>query len=161
MASINAILVAPMMHAGFETPTPLQQKGIVPFSRGLDVIQQADAGAGKTTTYCAGILQKLNYNLLDCQALVLAPTRQIAEQIEKVMRGLGDYEEVKCHAAVGGTSVREDIRIVQQGVHVIIGTPGRVFDLLLRQTLCAASIKMLVLDDADDLLSRSFKGPDL
>lgn len=83
-------------YAGFEKPSAIQQKGIVPFGKGLDVIQQAQSGTGKTATFCAGILQNLDYNLMECQALVLAPTRELAQQIEKVMRALGDYQQVSC-----------------------------------------------------------------
>eukprot|EP00877_Chromochloris_zofingiensis_P005756 jgi/Chrzof1/15181/Cz09g30170.t1 len=142
---------------GFEKPSAIQQKGIVPFTKALDVIQQAQSGTGKTATFCAGILNNLDYNLLDCQALVLAPTRELAQQIEKVMRALGDYLQVKCHACVGGTSVREDARILSSGVHVVVGTPGRVYDMLRRRCLRADSIKMFVLDEADEMLSRGFK----
>lgn len=142
---------------GFEKPSAIQQKGIVPFTKNLDVIQQAQSGTGKTATFCAGILNNLDYNTLECQALVLAPTRELAQQIEKVMRALGDYLQVKCHACVGGTSVREDARILSAGVHVVVGTPGRVFDMLRRRCLRADSIKMFVLDEADEMLSRGFK----
>ncbi len=143
--------------AGFEKPSAIQQKGIVPFGKGLDVIQQAQSGTGKTATFCAGILQNLDYQQVECQALVLAPTRELAQQIEKVMRALGDYQQVKCHACVGGTSVREDTRILQSGVHVVVGTPGRVYDMLRRRALRADGIKMFVLDEADEMLSRGFK----
>ncbi|KAB2627857.1 eukaryotic initiation factor 4A-10-like [Pyrus ussuriensis x Pyrus communis] len=142
---------------GFEKPSAIQQRGIVPFSKGLDVIQQAQSGTGKTATFCSGILQQLDYGLLDCQALVLAPTRELAQQIEKVTRALGDYLGVKVHACVGGTSVREDQRILSSGVHVVVGTPGRVFDMLRRQSLRCDYIKMFVLDEADEMLSRGFK----
>jgi superfamily II DNA/RNA helicase len=121
------------------------------------VIQQAQSGTGKTATFCSGILQQLDYGLVQCQALVLAPTRELAQQIEKVMRALGDYLGVKVHACVGGTSVREDQRILQAGVHVVVGTPGRVFDMLRRQSLRPDSIRMFVLDEADEMLSRGFK----
>jgi translation initiation factor 4A len=129
----------------------------VPFTQGLDVIQQAQSGTGKTATFCSGILQQLDYSLLECQALVLAPTRELAQQIEKVMRALGDYLQVKVHACVGGTSVREDQRILQSGVHVVVGTPGRVYDMLRRNALRADAIKCFVLDEADEMLSRGFK----
>lgn len=142
---------------GFEKPSAIQQRGIVPFCKGLDVIQQAQSGTGKTATFCSGILQQLDYSLVECQALVLAPTRELAQQIEKVMRALGDYLGVKVHACVGGTSVREDQRILQSGVHVVVGTPGRVFDMLRRQSLRPDHIKMFVLDEADEMLSRGFK----
>ncbi|KAL1335523.1 hypothetical protein AAHE18_11G253300 [Arachis hypogaea] len=142
---------------GFEKPSAIQQRGIVPFCKGLDVIQQAQSGTGKTATFCSGILQQLDYSLTECQALVLAPTRELAQQIEKVMRALGDYLGVKVHACVGGTSVREDQRILASGVHVVVGTPGRVFDMLRRQSLQPDHIKMFVLDEADEMLSRGFK----
>lgn len=121
------------------------------------MIQQAQSGTGKTATFCSGILQQLEYSLMECQALVLAPTRELAQQIEKVMRALGDYLGVKVHACVGGTSVREDQRILSSGVHVVVGTPGRVFDMLRRQSLRPDHIKMFVLDEADEMLSRGFK----
>ncbi|KAF8388791.1 hypothetical protein HHK36_025471 [Tetracentron sinense] len=142
---------------GFEKPSAIQQRGIVPFCKGLDVIQQAQSGTGKTATFCSGILQQLDYGVVECQALVLAPTRELAQQIEKVMRALGDYLGVKVHACVGGTSVREDQRILSSGVHVVVGTPGRVFDMLRRQSLRPDYIKMFVLDEADEMLSRGFK----
>ncbi|CAL5442829.1 unnamed protein product [Camellia sinensis] len=142
---------------GFEKPSAIQQRGIVPFIKGLDVIQQAQSGTGKTATFCSGILQQLDYGLVECQALVLAPTCVLAQQIEKVMRALGEFLGVKVHACVGGTSVREDKRILLGGVHVVVGTVGRVFDMLKRQSLCPDYIKMFVLDDADELLSRGFK----
>ncbi|KAK3007448.1 hypothetical protein RJ639_014995, partial [Escallonia herrerae] len=142
---------------GFEKPSAIQQRGIVPFTKGLDVIQQAQSGTGKTATFCSGVLQQLDYSLVQCQALVLAPTRELAQQIEKVMRALGDYLGVKVHACVGGTSVREDQRILSAGVHVVVGTPGRVFDMLKRQSLRPDYIKMFVLDEADEMLSRGFK----
>ncbi|PRQ51435.1 putative RNA helicase [Rosa chinensis] len=142
---------------GFEKPSAIQQRGIVPFCRGLDVIQQAQSGTGKTATFCSGILQNIDYDLVQCQALALVPTRELARQIEKVMRALGDYLGVKVHACVGGTSVREDQRILQAGVHVVIGTPGRVLDMLKRQYLRSDCIKMFVLDEADEMLSLGFK----
>ncbi|KAG2250937.1 hypothetical protein Bca52824_081073 [Brassica carinata] len=142
---------------GFEKPSAIQQRGIVPFCNGLDVIQQAQSGTGKTATFCSGVLQQLEITLVQCQALVLAPTRELAQQIEKVMRALGDYLGVKVHTCVGGTSVVEDQRILQAGVHVVVGTPGRVFDMLRRQSLRSDCIKMFVLDEADEMLSRGFK----
>nr|XP_027190138.1 eukaryotic initiation factor 4A-13-like [Cicer arietinum] len=96
----------------FERPSAIQQRGIFPFCKGLDVIQQAQSEIGKTTTFCYGILQQLDYRLVQCHALVLTPTRELAQQIEEVMRALGDFLGVKVHTFVGGTSVREDQRIL-------------------------------------------------
>ena len=134
------------VRAGFEKPSAIQQKGIVPITKNLDVIQQAQSGTGKTATFCAGILNNLDYSVMQCQALVLAPTRELAQQIDKVMNSLGSYLKVKCHACVGGTLVREDLRILGDGVHVVVGTPGRVFDMLRRgglsRTASACSVWM-------------------
>lgn len=154
---LNEGLLRGIYAYGFEKPSAIQQKGIVPFTRGFDVIQQAQSGTGKTATFCAGILNNLDYSLNQCQALVLAPTRELAQQIEKVMRSLGDYLQVKCHACVGGTSVQEDMRILEAGVLVVVGTPGRVFDMLRRRALVADNIKIFCLDEADEMLSRGFK----
>ena len=154
--SLHENLLRGIYAYGFEKPSAIQQKGIVPFGKGLDVIQQAQSGTGKTATFCTGILQNLDFNLPECQALVLAPTRELAQQIEKVMRALGDYLNVKCHACVGGTSVREDLRTLQSGVHVVVGTPGRVYDMLRRRALRADAIKMFVLDEADEMLNMGF-----
>ena len=155
--SLVILQIQTLLFVGFVKPSAIQQRGIVPFCKGLDVIQQAQSGTGKTATFCSGILQQLDYGLVECQALVLAPTRELAQQIEKVMRALGDYLGVKVHACVGGTSVREDQRILASGVHVVVGTPGRVFDMLRRQSLRPDNIKMFVLDEADEMLSRGFK----
>ncbi|CAK8561605.1 unnamed protein product [Lathyrus sativus] len=143
---------------GFEKPSAIQQRGIVPFCKGLDVIQQAQSGTGKTATFCSRILQQLDYNVTECQALVLAPTRELAQQIEKVIRALGDYLGVKVHACVGGTSVREDQRILSNGVHVVVGTPGRVFDMLRRQSLRPEYIKSLLVMRLMKLLILSLMG---
>ncbi|MCL7037360.1 hypothetical protein MKW94_020623 [Papaver nudicaule] len=143
---------------GFEKPSAIQRRGIVPFTKGLDVILQAQSGTGKTATFCSGILQQLDYGMVDqCQALVLAPTRELAQKIKKFMRALGDYLCVEVHACVSGTSVREDQRILSTGVHVVVGTPGRVLEMLRRQALRADCIKHFVLDIADEMLSPGLK----
>eukprot|EP01031_Cornospumella_fuschlensis_P052697 gene52697-64392_t len=115
------------------------------------------AGTGKTATFTIGILQKLQIEVRDCQALVLAPTRELAQQIVKVIAALGDFMQVKIHACVGGTAVREDMRILQEGVHVVVGTPGRVHDMINRRALRLDRVAMFVLDEADEMLSRGFK----
>ncbi|EOA11984.1 hypothetical protein CARUB_v10012714mg [Capsella rubella] len=142
---------------GLEKPCPVQKRGIVPFSKGLDVIHQAQSGTAKTASFGSGILQQLDYNLVQCQALVLAPTRELSQQIEKVMRALGEYLGVKVHAILGGGRGRDDQNIVKAGVHVLVGTPGRVFDMFRRETLHSDFITMFVLDEADEMLSRGYR----
>jgi len=142
---------------GFERPSAIQQKAIVPTISGRDVIAQAQSGTGKTATFAIGALQQMDFSKRDCQALILAPTRELAAQIQKVVESLGDYLGVKAHACIGGTRVRDDISVLAEGVHVIVGTPGRVLDLLSRGGLDASKIKIFILDEADEMLSRGFK----
>jgi len=142
---------------GFEKPSAIQQRAIVPCIGGRDVIAQAQSGTGKTATFSIAILEKLNLNLRATQALVLAPTRELAQQIQKVVLALGDYLGANCHACIGGTAVREDMRKLEGGSHVVVGTPGRVFDMINRKVFKTGDIKMFVLDEADEMLSRGFK----
>jgi len=142
---------------GFEKPSSIQQRAIVPLSKGRDVLAQAQSGTGKTATFSIGILQQLDYSLMECQGLILAPTRELAQQIQRVVLALGDYLSVRCHACIGGTRVRDDINKLQAGVHIVVGTPGRVYDMLSRRVLRPDHIKVFVLDEADEMLSRGFK----
>eukprot|EP01114_Cavostelium_apophysatum_P005087 TRINITY_DN156_c0_g1_i1.p1 TRINITY_DN156_c0_g1~~TRINITY_DN156_c0_g1_i1.p1 ORF type:complete len:456 (+),score=120.52 TRINITY_DN156_c0_g1_i1:150-1370(+) len=142
---------------GFEKPSAIQQRAIQPLCKGLDIIAQAQSGTGKTATFTIGILSQLNFSIPECQALILAPTRELAQQIQKVVLALGDYLNVRCHACIGGTRVRDDISKLQSGVHIVVGTPGRVYDMLCRRVLRPDSIKVFVLDEADEMLSRGFK----
>ncbi|MDP2436427.1 MAG: DEAD/DEAH box helicase [archaeon] len=142
---------------GFERPSAIQQRAILPLCGKEDVIAQAQSGTGKTATFSIGILQKLDYSLMECQALILAPTRELAQQIQKVVIALGDYLEARCHSCIGGTRPADDIAKLQQGVHIVVGTPGRVYDMICRGALKPEHIKMFVLDEADEMLSRGFK----
>merc|ERR1712179_56671 len=145
---------------GFEKPSAIQQRAIVPCIEGRDVIAQAQSGTGKTATFSIATLEQLDISRKECQALILAPTRELAQQIQKVVMALGDYMGVSCHACIGGTNVREDRRILsggEGGVHVVVGTPGRVYDMINRRALDPRSIKIFILDEADEMLSRGFK----
>ncbi|XP_003747632.1 eukaryotic initiation factor 4A-I [Galendromus occidentalis] len=142
---------------GFERPSAIQQRAILPCVKGHDVIAQAQSGTGKTATFSISILQQIDVSDPACQALILAPTRELAQQIQKVVIALGDYMNANCHACIGGTNVREDMRKLETGVHVVVGTPGRVFDMVQRNSLRPDKIKIFVLDEADEMLSRGFK----
>ncbi|KAG0309770.1 RNA helicase [Dissophora globulifera] len=141
----------------FERPSAIQQRAINPIVKGRDVIAQAQSGTGKTATFSISILQSIDTSIRETQALVLAPTRELAIQIQSVILALGDYMNVQCHACIGGTSVGEDIRQLDHGQHVVVGTPGRVFDMIRRRNLRTRNIKMMVLDEADELLNQGFK----
>ena len=160
---------------GFEKPSAIQQRAIKPMLAGRDVIAQAQSGTGKTATFGIGILQSIDSSRSGCQALVLAPTRELVDQIYKVIVALSDFMQVKVHACVGGTAVREDIRALQQGVHMVIGTPGRVYDMIERRAFPLDDLEVFALDEvgphlllqnfyavshpqqADEMLSMGFK----
>uniref|UniRef100_A0A8C1QT94 RNA helicase n=1 Tax=Cyprinus carpio TaxID=7962 RepID=A0A8C1QT94_CYPCA len=118
---------------------------------------RSQSGTGKTATFCISVLQCLDIQVRETQALILAPTRELAGQIQKVLLALGDYMNVQCHTCIGGTNVGEDIRKLDYGQHVVAGTPGRVFDMIRRRSLRTRAIKMLVLDEADEMLNKGFK----
>ncbi|XP_053198914.1 eukaryotic translation initiation factor 4A1A [Scomber japonicus] len=143
---------------GFEKPSAIQQRAIIPCIKGYDVIAQAQSGTGKTATFAISILQQIDVELKGTQALVLAPTRELAQQIQKVILALGDYMGASCYACIGGTSIRSEVQKLQaEAPHIVVGTPGRVFDMLTRKNLSSKYIKMFVLDEADEMLSRGFK----
>ncbi|KAI9056529.1 DEAD-domain-containing protein [Trametes sanguinea] len=141
----------------FEKPSAIQQRAILPIIQGRDVIAQAQSGTGKTATFSIALLQSIDVTVRETQALVLSPTRELATQIQSVVLALGDYMNVQCHACIGGTSIGEDIRKLEYGQHVVSGTPGRVFDMIRRRSLRTRNIKMLILDEADELLNKGFK----
>ncbi|CAM9230134.1 unnamed protein product [Laminaria digitata] len=142
---------------GFERPSAVQQRAVKPITSGRDVIAQSQSGTGKTAVFSMGILQMLDTSSSDTQALVLSPTRELAEQTQKVVLALGDFMNVQCHACIGGRSIGEDIRRLDYGVQVVSGTPGRVFDMIRRRNLRTRNLKMLVIDEADEMLNKGFK----
>ncbi|KAL7150592.1 hypothetical protein ABFS83_05G123700 [Erythranthe nasuta] len=142
---------------GFEKPSAIQQRAVLPIIAGRDVIAQAQSGTGKTSMIALAACQIADTKSSEVQALILSPTRELAAQTERVILGIGDYMNVKAHACIGGKSVGEDIRKLEHGVHVVSGTPGRVCDMIKRRTLRTKSIKLLILDESDEMLSRGFK----
>lgn len=141
---------------GFEKPSAIQQRGIAPILAGHDTIAQAQSGTGKTATFSISVLQKLDKKSTT-QALILAPTRELAQQIHKVVKNLGDFLNITVHACIGGTRVRDDVDKLKDGVNIVVGTPGRVYDMINRKVLDLKDTKIFVLDEADEMLSRGFK----
>jgi len=136
----------------------IQQKAIVPACRGRDIIAQAQAGTGKTATYAISALHRIDERDENIQAIILAPTRDLAEQIKVTVSALGDYMKINCLAAIGGTNRNEMSRALRRkGIHVIVGTPGRVLDLIGRRDLDTSHVKFLILDEADEMLSAGFQ----
>lgn len=150
-------LLRGIYNLGFEKPSAIQARAIVPCTQRRDVIAQAQSGTGKTATFGISVLNQIDVSNPFTQALVMAPTRELAQQIRTVMNALGEYMKVTCHAFVGGTNVREDMAKLAAGVQVVVGTPGRVSDMINRNAMDTQKIKMFVLDEADEMLSRGFK----
>ncbi|XP_058774652.1 eukaryotic initiation factor 4A-3-like [Vicia villosa] len=142
---------------GFEKPSPIQQRAVLPIVQGRDVIAQAQSGTGKTSMIALTVCQVVDTSVRELQALIVSPTRELASQTEKVILAIGDFLNIQVHACIGGKSVGEDIRKLEHGVHVVSGTPGRVCDMIKRRTLRTGAIKLLVLDESDEMLSRGFK----
>ena len=154
--NLKAELLRGVYAYGFERPSAIQQRAIMPVIKGSDVIAQAQSGTGKTATFSVAALQKVDPSIKACQALILAPTRELAQQIQKVVVAIGDFMNIECHACIGGTSVRDDMKALQDGPQVVVGTPGRVHDMIQRRMLKTDSMKMFILDEADEMLSRGF-----
>ena len=143
---------------GFEKPSPIQQRGIVASIQGRDVICQSQSGTGKTATFSTAILQRINENERGIQALVLSPTRELAQQTFDVIKGLSGYfNGLEIELCVGGTNVAMNAQNLRKKPQIVIGTPGRCLDFISRGSLCCDEIKMLVLDEMDVLLSSGFK----
>ncbi|CAF4051135.1 unnamed protein product [Rotaria sordida] len=142
---------------GLERPSDVQQRALSPCISGYDVIVQAQSGTGKTITSIIAVLQQLNVDCKDCQALILVPTRELAQGIHRVVLTLGEHINVTCHACIGSMNLREDMKRLEAGVQVVVSTPGRTYDMLKRSALRSENIKMFVLDEADEILSRGFK----
>lgn len=142
---------------GYERPSSIQTKAIVPLKSGIDLIAQSQSGTGKTATFLIGSLSRVDVELKKPQVLVLAPNRELAMQINSVMVALSHYMGIKTALIMGGTKVDENFRSLDEGAQFIIGTPGRVFDMIKRFALRTDNIKSFILDEADEMLSREFK----
>ena len=154
---LPAALLRGIYAYGFEKPSKIQQKGIVPIAKGYDLLAQAQSGTGKTGTFTIGSLVRIDPNIKAVQVLCLVPTRELAQQIEIVASALGSFLGVKTYAAMGKTPVRDDIRCLDRGIHFLIGTPGRIYDLMSRRAFSTEHIKVIVVDEADQMLEDRFR----
>jgi len=143
---------------GFLKPSLIQQKAIVPMRDGHDILAQSQSGTGKTGAFVIGTLQRVNTSMIgSTQALILSPTQHLAQQTQKVMKCIGQYMGIKVHLSAGGESLGADMSALRAGAEVVVGTPGRVIDMLKRGCLKASNIKVIVLDEADEMLSTGFR----
>ena len=141
---------------GFEKPSIIQQKAILPIIKGYDVIAQAQSGTGKTAAFAIGTLQLVDPNKDEIQCLILSPTRELAHQTSIVYQFLGEYLKVKVSLLIGGTRVGADIDKLKEGPQILVGSPGRVLDLIKRKRISLSYLQTFVLDEADEMLSKGF-----
>ena len=141
---------------GFEKPSAIQQKAILPIIKQRDVIAQAQSGTGKTAAFAIGSLQLVDATKDEIQCLVLSPTRELAQQTSIVYQFLGECLKVKVTLLIGGTKVGADLDKLKEGPQVLVGSPGRVLDLIRRKQISLAYLQTFILDEADEMLSKGF-----
>jgi translation initiation factor 4A len=144
---------------GYEIPSPIQKKAVMPMRSGRDLIAQAQSGTGKTATFVIGSLCLINPNSRQTQVICLAPTRELAIQIASVFSGISQFMNgIRIDTMVGGMSVDKSLRSLRTNPpHIVVGTTGRVFDMISRRALRLDHVRVLLLDEADEMLSSGFK----
>ena len=142
---------------GFESPSIIQQKAIVPLIKERDVIAQAQSGTGKTGAFCIGCLERIDINIKKVQIIILSPTKELARQTYNVFNSLGEFLKIESILMVGGINIEESKKKLRTGVQAIIGTPGRILHMLKDRYFNTNNIKLLVIDEADELLSIGFE----
>ena len=141
---------------GFEKPSEIQKRGIVKMIEGRDIIAQAQSGTGKTATFTIGMLESLDIESNTNQVLIMSHTRELSQQIYNVIKNISKYMKININLSVGGVSMSDNIESLRKNPHIIIGTPGRVLDMIHKKFIRVNLLKMLILDEADELLSHIF-----
>lgn len=156
--NIKTTLLRGIYSIGFENPSPIQRKAILPALEKKDIIAQAQSGTGKTGCFSISALQLINENENRTQCLIMSPTRELSTQIFNVIKSLGDcMETLKIHLLVGGTPIDKDISALKENPQIIVGCPGRVHDMIRRNKIKTSDIDLMIIDEADEMLSSGFK----
>ncbi|KAG9453869.1 hypothetical protein H6P81_006773 [Aristolochia fimbriata] len=142
---------------GFERPSPIQEESIPIALTGSDILARAKNGTGKTAAFCIPALEKIDQNKNSIQVVILVPTRELALQTSQVCKELGKHLKIQVMATTGGTSLKDDIMRLYQPVHLLVGTPGRILDLTRKGVCVLKDCSMLIMDEADKLLSQEFQ----
>lgn len=148
--------VKALVELGYEEPTPIQEQTIRLLLDGDDVLAQAQTGTGKTAAFALPVIETLDQSLAAPQALVLTPTRELAVQVAEAFQSYSKYQRISILPVYGGQPIDRQLRALQRGVQVVVGTPGRVLDHLARKTLRLDAVKTVVLDEADEMLNMGF-----
>uniref|UniRef100_A0A6C0E2P0 Helicase n=1 Tax=viral metagenome TaxID=1070528 RepID=A0A6C0E2P0_9ZZZZ len=156
---INTNILRGIYAFGFEDPSPIQRKAIIPIINNQDIIAQAQSGTGKTGAFSIGALSRIDLCSKTSQVLIMAPTHELSTQIAGVISGIGSMMEgLEVKLLVGGSSINNDIEYLKKSFpHVIVGCPGRVYDMIRRNYINSKTLKLVVLDEADEMLSTGFK----
>ena len=151
-------LIRGIYNYGYEKPSVIQQKGIVPLIMKKDIIAQAQSGTGKTATFVIGTLQNLESTPRNINILVLAPTRELANQIQDVYSSIGCFMELNAQVCTGGSILSADIQGLKKNQpHILVGTPGRLLDLISNNNFLVVNLNYIVIDEADEMFSKGFK----
>lgn len=153
-------MLASFANLGFEEPSPIQAQFIPIAVTGKDCIGQAHTGTGKTASFVVPILEQMDHDSNEVQALVLTPTRELSEQVANEARRLSSNRYCRVACIVGGRSIRDQVDQIKKGAQLAIGTPGRIIDLMGRRALDPSKLKFVVLDEADRMLDIGFR-PDI
>ena len=157
---LNNALLDNLESMGFKEMTDIQAISLPAIIEGKDVVGQAKTGSGKTAAFGLGLLHNLKVKRFRVQALVMCPTRELAEQVALEIRKLGrGIHNIKVLTLCGGTPLGPQIGSLEHGAHIIVGTPGRLMDHLFRQRLDLSEVNTLVLDEADRMLDMGYMGP--
>jgi len=154
--NLSDTLTRGIYNYGFELPSKIQQLAIVPMSQQHDILAQSQSGTGKTGAFTIGALSAVDSTLKAPQVLVLCPTRELSQQTERVAQAIGSYMHLKVLSATGGNQIRADVTALKNGAQFIVGTPGRIFDLICRGELSVEHIRYVILDEADQMLEDLF-----
>jgi len=156
---MDAKILRGIYSVGFEKPSPIQGKAIKPMMSGKDLLAQAQSGTGKTGAFSIGTLNHIDTSLNTIQAVILSPTRELSQQSYNVINDLSSYMDgLRVQLLVGGTSVYSDIeQLTNNPPHIVVGCPGRTYDMMKRGHLVTKDLKVMVIDEADELLSSGFK----
>jgi translation initiation factor 4A len=156
---LNEDLLRGIYAMSFEKPSEIQQKAILPIIQNNDVIAQAQSGTGKTGTFSISTLQKIDISRNEVQTIIIAPTQELSKQIYSVITQLGSFMNgITVQLLIGGTSVQNDINLLDNSPpHIIVGCSGRIYDMIKRRHLKLDTVKLFVLDEADEMLSQGFQ----
>ena len=154
---LSAQVLRSLSEMGFEEPTPVQTRAIPPLLAGKDVVAQALTGTGKTAAYGIPLVEHINPGFKPIQAVVMSPTRELAIQVEEHLSQLARYRNLRFLAIYGGQPIERQLRALSRGVHTIVATPGRLMDHMRRGTVRLDDVRVLVLDEADQMLQMGFQ----